>query len=48
MQQKTYFSKKFFGLLLFERTFTSFFKEKNSKSSHKAIGIKVFLNIFAW
>jgi hypothetical protein len=40
--------KKFFCLLLFEGTFTSFFKDKNSKRSHKAVGIKVFLTIFAW
>jgi hypothetical protein len=39
--------KKFFCLLLFEGTFTSFFKDKKSKRSHKQIGIKVFLTIFA-
>ncbi len=39
--------KKFFCLLLFEGTFTSFFKDKKSKRSHKTIGIKVFLIIFA-
>jgi hypothetical protein len=39
--------KKFFCLLLFEGTFTSFFKEKQSKRSHKTVGIKVFLIIFA-
>ncbi len=37
---------KFFCLLLFEGTFTSFFKDKKSKRSHKTVGIKVFLNIF--
>jgi len=29
--------------LLFEGTFTSFFKGKKSKRSHKTVGIKVFL-----
>jgi hypothetical protein len=38
---------KFFCLLLFEGTFTSFFKDKKSKRSHKTGGIKVFLTIFA-
>jgi hypothetical protein len=38
---------KFFCLLLFEGTFTSFFKDKKSKRSHKKVGIKVFLTIFA-
>jgi hypothetical protein len=38
---------KFFCLLLFEGTFTSFFKDKKSKISHKTVGIKVFLTIFA-
>ncbi len=42
------FFKKFFCLLLFEGTFTSFFKDKSSKRSHKTVGIKVFLTIFAW
>jgi hypothetical protein len=37
----------FFCLLLFECTFTSFFKDKKSKRSHKTVGIKVFLTIFA-
>jgi hypothetical protein len=42
------FLKKFFYLLPFEGTFTSFFiKDKKSKRSHKTLGIKVFLNIFA-
>jgi hypothetical protein len=39
--------KKFFCLLLFEGTFTSFFKSKRSKRSHKTVEIKVFLTIFA-
>jgi hypothetical protein len=39
---------KSFCLLLFEGTFTSFFKDKKSKKSLKAVGIKVFLTIFAW
>jgi hypothetical protein len=38
---------KFFCLLLFEGTFTSFFIDKKSKRSHKTVGIKVFLTIFA-
>jgi hypothetical protein len=40
--------KKFFCVLLFEGTFTSFFKNKKSKSkrSHKTVEIKVFLTIF--
>ncbi len=51
-QQKTIFFIKFFCLLLFEGTFTSFFKDKKSKRSHKTVGIKtvgvkVFLTIFA-
>jgi hypothetical protein len=33
-------TKKFFCPLLFEGTFTSFFKDKKSKRSHKAVGIK--------
>ncbi len=46
--KKQYFLNKFFCLLLFEGTFASFFKDKKSKRSHKAVGIKVFLTIFAW
>jgi hypothetical protein len=34
---------KFFCLLLVEGTFTTFFKDKKSKRSYKAVGIKVFL-----
>ncbi len=30
-----------------EGTFTSFFKDKKSKKSHKTVEIKVFLTIFA-
>jgi hypothetical protein len=40
--------KKFFCSLLSEGTFTSFFKDKMSKRSHKTVGINVFLTIFAW
>jgi hypothetical protein len=40
------FLTKFFCLLLFEDAFTSFFKDKKSKRSHKTVGIQVFLNIF--
>jgi hypothetical protein len=39
--------KKIFCLLLFEGTFTSFFKDKNFKRSHKTVGIKVLLTIIA-
>jgi hypothetical protein len=39
------FLKSFSVLLLFESTFTSFFKYKKSKRSHKTVGIKVFLTI---
>ena len=38
---------KTFCLLPFEGTFTSFFKDEKSKRSHKTVGIKVFLTIFA-
>jgi hypothetical protein len=41
-QQKT--NKKKFCLLLFEDTFTSFFKDKKFKRSHKTVRIKVFLS----
>ncbi len=37
-----------FCFLLFEGTFTSFFKDKKSERSHKTVGIYVFLSIFAW
>jgi hypothetical protein len=42
--------KKFLCILLFEgilTIFTSFFKDKKSKRSHKIVEIKVFLTIFA-
>ncbi len=38
---------KFFCLLVFEGAFTSFFKDKKSKRSHKTVGTNVFLTIFA-
>jgi hypothetical protein len=41
--QKIIFLTKFFCTLLFEGTFTSFFKRKKSKRSHKTVEIKVFL-----
>jgi hypothetical protein len=44
---KNKFKKKFFCPFLFEVTFASFFKDKKSKRSHKTVGIKVFLAIFA-
>jgi hypothetical protein len=40
--KKKRIKKKFFCILLFEGTFTSFFKNKTSKRSHKTIEIKVF------
>jgi hypothetical protein len=48
-EKKTNLKQKFFCLLLFVGTFTSFFKEKKSTRSHKAVPveIKVFLTIFA-
>ncbi len=42
------FNLKFFCWLLFEGIFTSFFKDKKSKRNHKAVGIKIYLTIFAW
>jgi hypothetical protein len=39
--------KEIFCLLLCKGTFTSFFKDKTSKRSHKTVGIKVFLTNFA-
>jgi hypothetical protein len=44
---KKLIEKKVFCLLLFEGIFTSFFKDKKSKRSHKTLGIKVFPTIFA-
>jgi hypothetical protein len=41
--KKLIFFYKFFCLLLSEGTFTSFFKDKKSKRSHKTVGINVFL-----
>jgi hypothetical protein len=35
--KKRIFTKNFFSIVLFEGTFTSFFKEKKSKRSHKTI-----------
>jgi hypothetical protein len=40
---KKLIEKFFFCLILFEDTFTSFFKDKKSQSSHKTVRIKVFL-----
>jgi hypothetical protein len=45
---KTKLKKKFFCLILFEAPFRAFSKNKKSKRSHKTVGIKVFLTIFAW
>jgi hypothetical protein len=44
---KKLYKKIFFCILLFEGTFTSFFKDKMLKRRHKRIEIKVFLTIFA-
>jgi hypothetical protein len=38
---------QFFCTLLFEGTFTSFFKDKKVLKNHKIVGIKVFLTVFA-
>ncbi len=47
-QHKTnFFLFKFFCLLLFEGTFTSFFEDKKSTRSYKTVGIKVFLTVVA-
>jgi hypothetical protein len=40
--------KKFSCILLFEGTFTSFFKDKKSKRSHKTVEIKVCLIILIY
>jgi hypothetical protein len=45
--KKKLIKKKVFLQLLFEGNFTSFFKGKKSKRSHKTLEIKVFLIIFA-
>jgi hypothetical protein len=37
MPSKTNFKKTFFSLLIFEGTFTSFFKDKKSKRSQKEV-----------
>jgi hypothetical protein len=36
-----------FSANYFEGTFTSFFTDKKSKRSHKTVGIRAFLTIFA-
>ncbi len=46
--KKLIYLKKFFFILLFEGTFTSFFKDKKSKRSHKTVKTKVFLTIFCF
>jgi hypothetical protein len=45
--KKLFFLLKFSCILLFEGTFTSFFKDKKSKRSHKRVEMKVFLSKFA-
>ena len=42
--KKLLFSKVFFAYYFFK---VSFFKDKKSKRSHKTVGIKIFLTIFA-
>ena len=42
-----FFSSEFLCLFLFEGTFTSFFKDKKSKSSQRIVDIKVFCLFFA-
>ncbi len=44
---KKLIKKKVFSILLFEGTFTLFFKGRKSKRSHKTVEIKVFLTILA-
>ncbi len=46
-QQKIITFSIFFCLLLFESTFTQFFKYKKSLRSHETVGIQVFLTIFS-
>jgi hypothetical protein len=46
-QQKLIGFKKFFCILLFVGSFTSFFQDEKLKRSHKTVEIKVFLTIFA-
>ncbi len=48
-QWSSRWKKNLFCLLLFEATFTSFFKDtvKKSQRGYKTVGIKVFLIIFA-
>jgi hypothetical protein len=45
--RKLIFLQKVFLLITFEGIFISFFKDKKSKRSHRTVGIKVFLTIFA-
>ncbi len=46
--KKLIFFSKFYCLFLYEGTFTSFFfKDKKWKRSHKTVGIKILLTIFA-
>jgi hypothetical protein len=41
--KKLIFKKRFLCLLIFESTFTSFFKDKKSKRSHITVEITIFL-----
>jgi hypothetical protein len=40
--------KKIFSAYYFLNVHLHHFSKKKSKRSHKAVGIKVFLDIFAW
>jgi hypothetical protein len=46
MPTKNELKKKFFCIVLFDGTFTSFFRDKNSKRSKKTVEIKVFLTFY--
>jgi hypothetical protein len=49
MPTKVYLKKKFLAYYFFKGTVrVHHFKDKKSKRSHKAVGIKDFLSIFAW
>jgi hypothetical protein len=45
VNKKQIIFEKFFYILLFEGTFTSFFKDKKSKRNNITVEIKVFLII---
>jgi hypothetical protein len=47
MPKTNFFTQFFLPVILFEGTFTLFFKDKKVKKSHKIEGFKIFLIIFA-